>query len=711
VVDHLLEGLNPEQRRAVETTEGPLLIQAGAGSGKTKTLVHRIAYIIASNKAAANSILTVTFTNKAAKEIRSRVAKILGEREENFNFMPFMGTFHGVCVKLLRIDGDHIGVPKTFVIFDDQDRLSTIKRASKLLHIDEKAYPARAMLNLISSAKNESLSPSEYQEIAQTPSQKVAAQIYPAYEKELKEASALDFDDLINRTVQLMKQSKPIREKWQNQFHYIMVDEYQDTNSAQYQLIKLLTNKDNNVAVVGDDWQSIYGWRGADFRNILNFEKDYKNCTIIKLEQNYRSTKNILDAAHAVISKNTERSDKELWTASADGLPVQILQLSNERAEAESIIRHITRGIDSGHHKFNDYAVLYRTNAQSRSIEETFIRYGVPYHIVGGVRFYDRKEIKDLVAYLRLIYQPEDRISLERIINVPTRGIGPKTLQTFYEWASQHGSLRVAMNEIKNCTMLTPKTRQSLSDLDDILESLRRVNETASSLSGLIDSLIRRLDYLKYLDDGTVQGQSRQENVKELLSVAQEYQEIGLAGFLEEVALISDIDNANFSGNTVTLMTLHAAKGLEYPVVFMTGMEETIFPHSRALYSETEMEEERRLCYVGMTRAMQELYMLHASSRLIYGGVLHNPPSRFLSEIDGDFQTENLYQPIEPFGGKSFMPDEPRYVPDLNEGDVVRHQVFGQGTVMEIEGETAAIYFKGKGIKKLNLSFAPIEKL
>ncbi|HEY4963211.1 MAG TPA: UvrD-helicase domain-containing protein [Candidatus Saccharimonadales bacterium] len=711
MVDHLLEGLNPEQRRAVETTEGPLLIQAGAGSGKTKTLVHRIAYIIASNKAAANSILTVTFTNKAAKEIRSRVAKILGEREENFNFMPFMGTFHGVCVKLLRIDGDHIGVPKTFVIFDDQDRLSTIKRASKLLHIDEKAYPARAMLNLISSAKNESLSPSEYQEIAQTPSQKVAAQIYPAYEKELKEASALDFDDLINRTVQLMKQSKPIREKWQNQFHYIMVDEYQDTNSAQYQLIKLLTNKDNNVAVVGDDWQSIYGWRGADFRNILNFEKDYKNCTIIKLEQNYRSTKNILDAAHAVISKNTERSDKELWTASADGLPVQILQLSNERAEAESIIRHITRGIDSGHHKFNDYAVLYRTNAQSRSIEETFIRYGVPYHIVGGVRFYDRKEIKDLVAYLRLIYQPEDRISLERIINVPTRGIGPKTLQTFYEWASQHGSLRVAMNEIKNCTMLTPKTRQSLSDLDDILESLRRVNETASSLSGLIDSLIRRLDYLKYLDDGTVQGQSRQENVKELLSVAQEYQEIGLAGFLEEVALISDIDNANFSGNTVTLMTLHAAKGLEYPVVFMTGMEETIFPHSRALYSETEMEEERRLCYVGMTRAMQELYMLHASSRLIYGGVLHNPPSRFLSEIDGDFQTENLYQPIEPFGGKSFMPDEPRYVPDLNEGDVVRHQVFGQGTVMEIEGETAAIYFKGKGIKKLNLSFAPIEKL
>jgi DNA helicase-2/ATP-dependent DNA helicase PcrA len=711
VIDHLLEGLNPEQRRAVETTEGPLLIQAGAGSGKTKTLTHRIAYIIATDKASTNSILTVTFTNKAAKEIRLRVAKILGEREENFNFMPFMGTFHGICVKLLRIDGDQIGVPKTFVIFDDQDRLSTIKRVSKQLHIDEKAFPARGSLHLISSAKNEFLSPNEYQEIAQTPSQKVAAQIYPVYEKELKNASALDFDDLINKAVQLMKQSKPTQEKWRKQFRYIMVDEYQDTNSAQYQLIKLLTNKDNNVAVVGDDWQSIYGWRGADFRNILNFEKDYKNCTIIKLEQNYRSTKNILDAAYAVISKNTQRSDKQLWTASADGLPVQILQLSNERAEAESIIRHITRGIDSGHHKFNDYAVLYRTNAQSRSVEEAFIRYGVPYHIVGGVRFYDRKEIKDLVAYLRLIYQPEDRISLERIINVPTRGIGPKTLLIFYQWANQHSSIREAMNEVKNCSSLTPKARQSLSDLDDILESLRRVNNNSDSLSGLFDSLIRRLDYLKYLEDGTDQGLSRQENVKELLSVAQQYQEIGLAGFLEEVALISDIDNANFSGNTVTLMTLHAAKGLEFPIVFMTGMEETIFPHSRALYSENEMEEERRLCYVGMTRAKQELYMLHTTSRMLYGGILHNPPSRFLSEIDGDFQSENLYQPIQPFGAKNTISQEPRYVPDLNEGDVVRHQVFGQGTVMEIEGETAAVYFKGKGVKKLNLGFAPIEKL
>jgi DNA helicase-2/ATP-dependent DNA helicase PcrA len=713
VQDQLLRDLNPEQRRAVETTEGPLLIQAGAGSGKTKTLTQRIAYILASGKADPSSILAVTFTNKAAKEMRNRVATILGDNPDKFNFMPFMGTFHGICVKLLRIDGDYIGIPRSFVIFDDSDRLAAIKRANKQLFIDEKSYPARTTLNIISGAKNEMLTPSEYQSVAVSPGQKVAAQVFPIYEKELKNAVALDFDDLINRTVYLMKSSKEVREKWQKQFKYIMVDEYQDTNSAQYQLIKLLTNENKNVAVVGDDWQSIYSWRGADFRNILNFESDYKDCTVIKLEQNYRSTKHILDAAHAVISKNLQRSDKQLWTAAAEGLPVQILQLGNERAEAESLVRHITRGIDGSHHGFKDYAVLYRTNAQSRAVEEAFVRYGIPYHIVGGVRFYDRKEIKDIIAYLRLIYQPEDRISLERIINVPTRGVGPKSLTTFYTWANQFSSLNEALSQVGNCPGLSNKARQGLSDLGDTLINLRRIVDT-TSLSGLIDSLLRRIDYLKYLDDGTVQAESKQENVKELMSVAQEYQEVGLAGFLEEVALISDIDSANFSNNAVTLMTLHAAKGLEYPVVFMTGMEETIFPHSRALYDTNDMEEERRLCYVGMTRAKQELYMLYATSRMIYGGVLHNPPSRFLSEIDGTFQTENNYYDSS-IGSSNYVDpsinQEPHYIPELNEGDSVKHQTFGHGTVVEISGEVVAIYFKGKGIKKLNLSFAPIEKI
>ncbi len=744
MLDELLVGLNPEQRRAVETTEGPLLIQAGAGSGKTKTLTHRIAYLIAAHKATPYNILAVTFTNKAAKEMRERVGQLLGQNADNRGFMPYMGTFHGICVRLLRQDGEHIGIPRSFVIFDESDRQAAVKQVSKQLMIDEKAFPARMLSGLISSAKNEMITPEEYAGAASSPAQQAAAQVFPLYERALREASALDFDDLINRTVQLFKTQLEVRRKWQTQFKYIMIDEYQDTNAAQYALVNMLTSLDKNIAVVGDDWQSIYSWRGADFRNILKFEKDFKDCTIIKLEQNYRSTKHILDAAHAVITKNAQRSDKQLWTAAGNGLPVQMLQVGSERAEGESIIRRVRTGVDSGQRHYRDYAVLYRTNAQSRSIEEAFVHYGVPYRVVGGVRFYDRKEIKDLIAYLRLIFQPEDRVSFERIVNIPARGVGAKSLQTFFAWqlnlkkhvsASHNGVLKQvqddepgggerrvglleALERADECDELTPKARKSLSELGDILASLRIASEEAT-VAGLIDSLLRRIDYLHYLDDGTPQGEARQENVKELLSVAQEYQDAGLAGFLEEVALVSDLDSADFGGDAVTLMTLHAAKGLEFPVVFMSGLEESIFPHSRALYDQSEMEEERRLCYVGMTRARQELYMTYATSRLLYGGVQHNPPSRFLSEIDGDFQTINTFEPIynfQPTVADSRQPsavsaDEVRYVPELNEGDGVRHQVFGVGTVLEMEGDTAVIYFKGKGTRKLNISFAPLEKI
>lgn len=724
MLDKLFEGLNPEQRRAVETTEGPLLIQAGAGSGKTKTLTHRIAYIIATHKATPYNILAVTFTNKAAKEMRERVGGLLGENAEHRGFMPYMGTFHGICVRLLRQDGESVGIPRSFVIFDESDRQAAIKQASKQLMIDEKAFPARALSGLISTAKNDMVSAEDYQGIANSPAQQAAARVYPIYEKSLREASALDFDDLINRTAQMLKSQPAIRAKWQSQFKYIMIDEYQDTNAAQYQLVNMLTNQDRNIAVVGDDWQSIYSWRGADFRNILKFESDFKDCTIIKLEQNYRSTKNILDAAHAIITKNAQRSDKRLWTDAGDGLPVQMLQVGNERAEGEAIIRRIRMGVDSGRYKYSSYAVLYRTNAQSRSIEEALVHYGIPYRVVGGVRFYDRKEIKDIMAYLRVIFQPDDRVSFERIVNVPTRGIGAKSLQNFYAWQAREGlPLNRALTEAANCPDLTPKARNALGELGDILAAIRRVAEEAS-VSGLIDSLLRRIDYLHFLGDGTPQGEARQENVRELLSVAQEYQDAGLEGFLEEVALVSDLDNANFENEAVTLMTLHAAKGLEFPVVFMSGLEESIFPHSRALYDQSEMEEERRLCYVGMTRARQELYMIHASSRMLYGGVQHNPPSRFLSEIDGEFQTANPFEgatSFSPFGHESMgngsltpsavLDDEPRYVPDLNEGDGVRHQVFGQGTVLEIDGDTVVVYFKGKGARKLNISFAPLEKL
>jgi DNA helicase II / ATP-dependent DNA helicase PcrA len=712
--DDLLVGLNPEQRRAVETTEGPLLIQAGAGSGKTKTLTHRIAYIIASGKAYPSEILAVTFTNKAAKEMRERVAVLLGDDANNRGFMPYMGTFHSICVRLLRQDGEHIGIPRSFVIFDEADRQSAIKAASKIMHIDEKAFPARTLSGLISSAKNDLIGPSEYSGMANSPAQHAAAQVYPLYQQSLKDAGALDFDDLIARTVSLLKNHSEVRAKLQQRFKYIMIDEYQDTNAAQYQLVKLLTNEYKNIAVVGDDWQSIYSWRGADFRNILNFEHDYKDCAVIVLEQNYRSTKHILDAAHAVISKNQQRSKKELWTEAGNGAPVGVVQLGNERTEGESVIRRIRAGVDGGTRKFKDFAVLYRTNAQSRSIEEAFVHYGIPYRIVGGTRFYDRKEIKDLIAYLRLIYQPEDRISFERIVNVPARGIGAKSLEKFFAWQRQHGfRLSEALLQSGECSEITPRARKALGELGDILDSLRTlVDETTPA--ALLDSLERRIDYFQYLDDGSMQGETRKENVKELMSVAQTYQDVGLDGLLEEIALISDLDTADLNGNAVTLMTLHAAKGLEFPVVFMIGLEETIFPHSRALYDQSEMEEERRLCYVGMTRAREELYLSYASSRLLYGGVQHNAPSRFLSEIDATFQAD---------AGFSFTPtgfdetpsmqanDEVRYVPELNEGDTVKHQIFGQGTIMELDGDNATIYFKGKGAKKLNISFAPLEKL
>ncbi len=708
-------GLNAEQVRAVETTEGPLLILAGAGSGKTKTLTHRLAHLIASNKATSFNILAVTFTNKAAKEMRERVSHIMGERPEDKTFLPYMGTFHSICVRLLRQDGEHIGVPKNFIIFDENDRLATVKRVCKQLYIDEKAYPPRAIASMISSAKNELLEPAHYGEIGTGPLHKEVTRVYPIYQKILQENGALDFDDLIGRTVALFDNNQQIREKWQKQFKYIMIDEYQDTNTAQYKLIKLLTNAQNNIAVVGDDFQSIYSWRGADFRNILNFEREFPTATIIKLEQNYRSTKAILDVANAVISKNKQRSDKKLWTAEGAGQPVGIMQVNSERAEGEAIVRRVKTAVDIRARRYSDYAVLYRTNAQSRAIEETFIRYGIPYRIVGGVRFYERKEIKDILAYLRLLYQPNDRISFDRIVNVPTRGIGVKSMEYFYDWLSAN-QLDLIQGLVRSgeCTMVPAKARGGLVALGDIISSFREQVDTVP-LPILVDSLISRLDYMTYLDDKSPQGDARQENVKELMSVAQGYQAAGLDSFLEEVALVSDIDNVNFDSDVVTLMTIHAAKGLEFPCVFMIGLEETIFPHSRALYDQADMEEERRLCYVGMTRAKEELHLLYASSRLLYGGMQHNPPSRFLSEIDGIAinqitNSEPLNTSPSAIGSHPIAEGE-RYVVDLSEGDGVRHNIFGIGTVMKIDGDNATVYFKDKGTKKLNTAFALIEKL
>ncbi len=709
----LLRGLNDEQKRAVLSTEGPLLIQAGAGSGKTKTLTHRIAYLLASAKATPPEILAVTFTNKAAQEMRNRVAALIGADASNRSFMPFMGTFHSICVRILRVDADRINLPKSFVIFDEGDRLAAIRRVSRELSLDEKAFPPKALSGLISSAKNELIAPEEYSALASYPTAAAAAKVYPLYERELKTAGGLDFDDLIVQTVRLLESQPEVRARWQNQFRYVLVDEYQDTNAAQYRLTKLLTNDKHNLAVIGDDWQTVYGFRGADFRNILNFERDYPECTVIKLEENYRSTSNILNAGQAIITKISERSDKKLWTAAGDGLPVQVLHVRDERAEAEAICLRIATAVSAGRRNYRDYAVLYRTNAQSRAIEEGFIRFGLPYKVVGGVRFYDRKEIKDIIAYLRLIFQPDDNISFERIVNVPSRGIGAISLKRFLTWRTSTAKPLVeALGQSADCPKLSPKAVAGLRDLGDILLSFQKQAQQASPYE-LIEALTRRLNYLESLDDGTPQGEARQENVKELLSVARQYQDLQLADFLEEVSLISDIDSVDLNSDAVTLMTLHSAKGLEFNVVFMAGMEESLFPHSRSIYDQKGMEEERRLAYVGITRARQELYLISVGSRMLFGSVQHNPPSRFLNEIDAvvssDWSTPPANETL--LNQQAAIANEPRYVIELNEGDNVRHQLFGVGTVLEIDGDVATIFFKGKGTRKLDVGFAPLEKL
>jgi DNA helicase-2/ATP-dependent DNA helicase PcrA len=726
----ILKGLNEKQKQAVLQTEGPVLILAGAGSGKTKTLTHRIAHLLQSDISPYN-ILAVTFTNKAAKEMRLRVAQLLAQNADNRSFMPYMGTFHSICVRLLRQDGDSVGIPSNFVIFDESDRRSAIKEAMKQLYIDEKQFKPQAISGLISSAKNELVTPDQFAATATLPAQKVAAKVFPLYQRSLKQAGALDFDDLIGKAVAMLQQSAELQKKWSQQFRYIMVDEYQDTNNAQYTLIKLLLNEQQNLCVVGDDWQSIYSWRGADFRNILNFEKDFNNAVIIKLEENYRSTKNILDAAHMIITKNQQRSEKELWTKAGVGNPVQIVQVQSEAHEGESVVGKIKSNVDMRARQFSDYAVLYRTNAQSRSLEEVFLRYGVPYRIVGGMRFYDRKEIKDILAYIRVIYQPEDRTSFLRIVNAPTRGIGAKSLEKFFQWqVSQRFTLEQALRQIQLCTDISGKAFKSFIQLSNTINDLRAqapqteplesstfiepldTSKIALSVSDFVEAVIRRTQYQEFLDDGTAQAAERIENVKELMSVAKEYDQVGLESFLEEVALLSGLDTIDESSDAVTLMTLHAAKGLEFPVVFMVGLEESIFPHSRALFDAAEMEEERRLCYVGMTRAREELFLYHANSRMLYGNSQHNPASRFLSDIDGGETTVSDAPPARPFTPQNTGSDM-HYTPEdtlqVDVGARVKHQLFGIGAVVEVDGEMLSIAFKNKGIKKLNASFAPLE--
>ncbi|MGB3946152.1 MAG: UvrD-helicase domain-containing protein [Candidatus Saccharimonadales bacterium] len=691
------EGLNEAQIQAVTANAGPVLILAGAGSGKTKTLTHRIAYLIGNKNIWPNQILAVTFTNKAAKEMRERLAGLLNQANTR-GFMPWMGTFHGICVRLLRQDGHIIGVAANFVIYDEDDRQGLIKQAMKSVGVTDSNIKPKSVSGMISTAKNEMIGPDEFAQTATYPFQQSVAKIYHEYERMRREAGALDFDDLLLETVRLFREVDDVRRKWQRQFVHILIDEYQDTNAAQYAIVKQLVGPERNICVVGDDWQSIYSWRGADFKNILNFERDFPGALVVKLEQNYRSTGAILEAAHNVITKNVQRTDKKLWTAEGAGSPVQVHELYDEAEEARLVASRISSQVAIGARQPDDYAVLYRTNAQSYIMERALLQARVPYQIVGGVRFYDRKEIKDIIAYLRLIYQPNDRMSFSRIANVPGRGVGSTSLERFMIWQSRTGmDIIEALVRVQEADGLTPRAKNSLGKLGEILDGFRVLDREPGQI---IEELLERIGYLNYLRDGTPQAEDREENVSSLVSDAKTF--AALPEFLEEVALMTSADEAK-GQPSVTLMTLHAAKGLEYPVVFMVGLEEGIFPHSRIHDAgPSELEEERRLCYVGMTRAREELHISYAASRLQFGQRGYNPPSRFIADMG------NAVAAVEQQSDQ-YMDDFPEAVAyDIN--DRVRSAQFGTGTIVDIDGLAVTVLFDSGQSKKLNVEYARLER-
>lgn len=724
-IENILADLNPEQRQAVTTTEGPLLIQAGAGSGKTKTLTHRIAYIIGQELAKPDEILAVTFTNKAAQEMRERLANILGVTNHR-NFMPWMGTFHSIAVRLLRSYGEYISIPANFTIFDESDRLSLVRHIMKDMGITDKQFNPKTVISYISNAKNDCIDPDEYRKTAfKSPVHQLAADVYPIYQQRLADNRALDFDDLLMKTVELLGGNQRVRQALQDRFKYVLIDEYQDTNKSQYRIVKYLLNDRHNICAVGDDWQSIYSWRGADYTNILNFEQDFPGATVIKLERNYRSTAEILEAAHTIISKNSRRSDKKLWTDVA-GQPIESIRAHNEFDEADRICNKITSGVALLGRHYSDYAILYRTNAQSRVFEQMMMRSAIPYRIVGGLRFYDRAEIKDLTAYLKLLFQPFDGVSFARIANVPKRGIGGATVDKFLNWQSGSGySILEALIKCDECGDLNARAVKNLKQLGEDLAGIkeRSFDQTPDIL---INDIVETTGYYAYINDGTDQGLAKKDNVGELISMAKEYGD--LASFLEEVALISSSDVTN-DGDAVVLMTLHAAKGLEFPVVFMVGMEDGLFPSSRSLLNEDDMEEERRLCYVGMTRACEELTLTYAAKRTMFGQSKMNIPSVFLDDlglavedrplndwgIDVSYGNDDWLQKIPKpkitpanDGEVYYDMDES---PNIAVGDKIRHQTMGIGVVTEVDGSIVEVKFNDGNVRRLNMDFAPMTKI
>lgn len=763
--NEIVSGLNDKQQEAVNYLNGPLLILAGAGSGKTKVLTCRIANLLAHNVSPYN-ILAITFTNKAANEMRERAERLIGSAAKSV----WLSTFHSFCARFLRFEVESAGVCKSnFVIYDAADSKILLKKCLKELNLDEKQFPPNSMQAAISNAKNILMGPQTFAREAVTFYQKKIAEVYKLYAAKLKENNAFDFDDLLMVTVMILEQNEEIRAKYQNRFSYILVDEYQDTNGAQYQLTKLLAAGHRNLCVVGDADQSIYGWRGADISNILDFEKDYPDAKIIKLEQNYRSTKNILAAANAVIKNNVNRKPKKLWTENATGEKISAYLADNERDEADFIANTALKQKTIYNASYNDIAVLYRTNAQSRALEEGFMRAGISYTMVGGLKFYERKEIKDIIAYLRVIFNPLDTLSLMRIINVPKRGLGDTSLARLNEFANQNGmsffDVISSPDALDNIKGITARVKKPLDDFSAFIFEMMG-KQTELTISSFVEEVLDKSGYIKELEsaDDKVENEARIENLKEFVSVAKDFEksdeEPNLENFLSHISLISDIDSTDFSEDKVTLMTLHSAKGLEFPVVFIAGMEEGLFPHSRTLMEPLELEEERRTCYVGITRAERKLYLTYARSRMIFGHPTSYMPSRFLNEIPEEY-IEKVFEKNTMGGYSSYRPGPRQFgrgvpseqfkpksgfeilqelqkkteqknaapkitvkpagniKPDTSvtwaAGDKARHGKWGEGTVVSVKGtgENAqiSIAFPGQGLKTLIQKYAPIEKI
>lgn len=750
--DVLLARLNGSQREAVTHEDGPLLIFAGAGSGKTRVLTHRIAYLIGRKNVKPWNIMAVTFTNKAASEMRERLGHLVGERAGK---ELWVGTFHATCARLLRERGHTIGLPRDFLVYDDGDQVTLIRECLSQLNLDDRQYAPRAVLSLISRAKEKLVDPEHFPSHFKGIFENVVGKIYTLYQEKLKINRALDFDDLILFTVRMLQEREDVREHYQNKFRHVLVDEYQDVNHAQYMLTKYLSDGTRNLCVVGDDDQSIYSWRGADVKIILEFERDYPEAKIIKLEQNYRSTQNILDAAYNVVRNNRGRKDKRLWTENVAGEEISLYEAMNEQEEAVFVVNNIKKAVSSGKVRYADFAVLYRTNAQSRVFEEVFRNFGLGSHykIIGGVRFYERREIKDIIAYLRLVYNPYDSVSLRRVINVPVRGVGTTTWQRIEAKAQEDGvSLWDVVSDPSQVEGLKGTAKKGVESFVTLIAWLRGKME-AFTVTQILDEIIENTGYVRELErERTVEAQTRAENIKELRTATLQFEETTenptLGAYLEQTSLIADIDALDTGADFVTLMTLHAAKGLEFPTVFLTGLEEGVFPHARSMQSDREMEEERRLAYVGITRAKHDLYLTFAARRTIFGNTQVSQPSRFVREIPEELFRRTGGKAGGAIGGagrvlgrwnrdeyaqetwedaqnaskvaagatSSTSPTRPKKSEEVFRiGEKVKHAVFGQGTVLSCVGEgdeaQVTVAFPNVGVKKLVAGFARLEKV